>query len=74
MKRRFYTRPYHQRNKNETILSVVKRMFGEHILSRSVRMQNRELFFRVIAYNMHRLTVFLVWFLQSHNKQLLITK
>ena len=65
MERRFYTRLYHQRNKNETILSVVKRMFGEHILSRSVRMQNRELFFRVIAYNMHRLTVFLVWFLQS---------
>ena len=63
MKRRFYKELYCQRNKNETILSVVKRMFGEHILSRSVRMQNRELFFRVIAYNMHRLTVFMVWFL-----------
>ena len=67
MKRRFYKELYCQRNKNETILSVVKRMFGECILSRSVRMQNRELFFRVIAYNMHRLTVFLVWFLQSQS-------
>jgi len=28
-------------------------------------MLNRELMFRVIAYNMHRLTVFMVWFLQS---------
>jgi len=65
MKRRFYKELYYQRNKNETILSVIKRMFGEHITSRSVRMQNRELTFRVIAYNMHRLTVFMVWFLQS---------
>ena len=65
MKRRFYKQLYCQRNKNETILSVIKRMFGEHIRSRLVRMQNRELMFRVIAYNMHRLTVFMVWFLQS---------
>ncbi len=65
MKRRFYKQLYYQRNKNETILSVVKRMFGEYITSRLVKMQNRELMFRVIAYNMHRLTVFMVWFLQS---------
>ncbi len=65
MKRRFYKEVYYQRNKNETILSVIKRMFGEHITSRLVKMQNRELTFRVIAYNMHRLTVFMVWFLQS---------
>ena len=65
MKRRFYKRLYYQRNKNETILSVIKRMFGEHVTSRLVKMQNRELTFRVIAYNMHRMTVFMVWFLQS---------
>ncbi len=65
MKRQFYGHLYCQRNKNETILSVIKRMFGEHIRSRLVRMQNRELTFRVIAYNMHRLSVFMVWFLQS---------
>lgn len=65
MKRSFYKHLYFQRNKNETILSVIKRMFGEHITSRLVRMQNRELTFRVIAYNMHRLSVFILWFLQS---------
>ena len=65
MKRRFYKQLYYQRNKNETILPVVKRMFGEYITSRLVKMQNRELMFRLIAYNMHRLTVFMVWFLQG---------
>ena len=40
-------------------------MFGEHVTSRLVKMQNRELMFRVIAYNRHRLTIFMVWFLQS---------
>ena len=47
---------YGQRNKNETIVSVIKRLFGEHIRSRLVRTQNRELSFRCIAYNTHRLT------------------
>src|SRR5215211_2049333 len=47
---------YNQRNKDETIISVIKRLFGEHITSRLIRMQNRELSFRCIAYNMHRLT------------------
>jgi hypothetical protein len=47
---------YNQRNKDETILSVKKRLFGEHITSRSVRTQNRELCLRCIAYNMHKLT------------------
>ena len=40
----------------ETILSVIKRLFGEHITSRLVRTENRELSFKCIAYNMHRLT------------------
>jgi hypothetical protein len=48
---------YGQRNKDKTIISVIKRLFGEHITSsRLVRTQNRELSFRCIAYNMHRLT------------------
>ena len=47
---------YNQRNKDETIMSVIKRLFGEHIISRLVRTQNRELSFRCIAYNMHRMT------------------
>jgi hypothetical protein len=47
---------YSQRNKDETIFSVIKRLFGEHITSRLVSTQNRELSLRCIAYNMHRLT------------------
>jgi hypothetical protein len=47
---------YYQRNKNETIMSVIKRIFGEHVTSRLLRTQNREISFRCIAYNMHRLT------------------
>jgi hypothetical protein len=47
---------YNQRNKNETIMSVIKRLFGECLISMLTRTQNRELSFRCIAYNMHRLT------------------
>ena len=57
MKRGGYSKLlYNQRSKNETILSVIKRLFGEHITSRLGKTQNRELSFRCIAYNIHRLT------------------
>jgi hypothetical protein len=56
MKRGYSKLLYTQRNKNETIVSVIKRLFGEHITSRLVKTQNRELSFRWIAYNIHRLT------------------
>jgi hypothetical protein len=36
MKRGYSKLLYNQRNKNETILSVIKRLFGEHIPSRLV--------------------------------------
>ena len=49
-------------------LSAIKRMFGDRIASRMVKMQNRELMFGVIAYNMHGLTVFMVWFLHSRTQ------
>jgi len=59
--KRGYLKPtYNQRNKDETIFSVVKRLFGEHVTSRLVRTQNREIAFRCIAYNMHRMTNILV--------------
>jgi hypothetical protein len=55
---------YNQRNKNETIISLIKRLFGEHIISSSrlVKTQNRELSFRCIAYNIHRLTHLIIIF------------
>jgi hypothetical protein len=69
MKRGYSKILYHQeRNKDETIIVVIKRLFEEHITSRLVRTQNRELSFRCIAYNnTHRLTnlTIITWFLQS---------
>jgi hypothetical protein len=56
MKRGYSKTLYKQRNKNETIMSVIKRLFGECVTSRLIRTQNRELSFRCIAYNMYRLT------------------
>ncbi|MGB9169148.1 MAG: IS5 family transposase [Nitrososphaeraceae archaeon] len=67
MKRGYNKILYNQRNKDETIVSVIKRLFGEHITSRLRRMQNRELTFRCIAYNVHRMLHLIIirWFLQS---------
>jgi len=67
MKRRYNKILYNQRNKDETIVSVIKRLFGEHITSRLIRMQNRELVYRCIAYNAHRMLklVIIRWILQS---------
>jgi Transposase DDE domain len=67
MKRGYNKILYNQRNKDETIVSVIKRLFGEHITSRLIRMQNRELIFRCIAYNIHRMLNLIVmrWILQS---------
>jgi hypothetical protein len=64
MKRSGYSKLlYNQRNKDETIVSVIKRLFGEHITSRLVKTQNRELLsFRCIAYNIHRLTNLIIIF------------
>jgi len=53
---------YNQRNKEEIVMSVIKRLFGEYITSRLVRTQNRELSFKCIAYNMHRLTNLIIIF------------
>ena len=56
---------YNQRNKDKTIVSVIKRLFGEHITSRLIRMQNRELTFRCIAYNVHRMVKLVVMVMVS---------
>ena len=67
MKRGYSKILYNQRNKEETIVSVIKRLFGEHISSRLIRMQNRELTFRCITYNLHRMLnlITIKWILQS---------
>ena len=45
---------YNQRNKNETVFSVMKRLLGEAVTSRKTGMQNKEMILKMIAYNAHR--------------------
>jgi len=56
---------YNQRNKDETIIPVIKRLFGEHNTSRLVRTQNSKLSFRCIGYNMQRLTNLIILLMVS---------
>jgi hypothetical protein len=67
MKRGYSKHLYNERNKVETIFSVIKRMFGECIRSKKIKTKNREMAFRCIAYNMHRYVklVVVIWFLHS---------
>jgi Transposase DDE domain len=65
MKRGYSKLLYNQRNKVETIVSVIKRLFGDYLMSRSIRTQNRELSFRCITYNMHRLTNLIILMMVS---------
>ena len=45
---------YHQRSKVETVFSVIKRKYGNYILSQTFEGQKKELIFRLIAYNIDR--------------------
>lgn len=63
MKRGYSKKKYHQRNKNETVNSVVKRKWGDGTLALSWRMQNKEVIFRLILYAARRFTSILLLFL-----------
>lgn len=58
-KRRIKRLRANYRSKNETIFSVLKRIQGSMIRSRKVSMQNKEMLFKEIAYNVGRLIRFL---------------
>jgi len=45
---------YHQRNKIETVFSVLKRKFGESLKARKFRLQVKEIKIKVILYNLSR--------------------
>ena len=45
---------YHQRNKVETVFSVIKRKFGESLKARLYRLQIKEIKIKVILYNISR--------------------
>jgi hypothetical protein len=55
MRRSFDESLYLQRNKCETIFSVIKRKFGSEIRSYRDIMKEKELLYRVLAYNCHRM-------------------
>lgn len=55
MKRRFPWKTYHQRSKMEAVFSVIKRMFGDTVMSRGIVTQNREMMYRLMAYNCYRI-------------------
>ena len=48
MKRSYNKKVYHQRNKVETIFSVIKRMFGECIRPKKIKAKNREMALRCL--------------------------
>ena len=54
MKRGYSKKTYHQRSKDETVFSVVKRTMGDEVRSVRTKAQNNEVRFRVMAYNAMR--------------------
>jgi hypothetical protein len=55
MKRGYSKKAYHQRSKDETIFSVIKRTMGDEVRSVKTRVRNNEMRFRVTAYNAARM-------------------
>jgi len=52
--RKMFDRHYHQRSLVESVYSVLKTVFGNHLTSRRRKTQKRELMCRVVAYNIDR--------------------
>ena len=66
MKRGYSKKKYHQRSKNETVNSVVKRKWGDGTLALNWRCQNKEIIFRLIFYAARRfISIFLIVFLSK---------
>ena len=55
MKRGYSKKKYHQRSKDETIFSVVKRTMGDEVRSVKTRAQNNEMRLKIISYNAARI-------------------
>ncbi|MDD5047718.1 MAG: IS5 family transposase [Methanoregulaceae archaeon] len=51
---------YHQRNKVETVFSVLKRKYGESLKARRYRLQVKEIKMKVILYNISRMISFVL--------------
>jgi len=55
MKRGYSKKTYHQRSKDETIFSAMKRTMGDEVRSVRAKAQNNEMRFKVISYNAARI-------------------
>ena len=55
--RRMFDRHYHQRSQVESVYSVLKTVFGNHLTSRRRKAQRRELMCRVVVYNIDRVNL-----------------
>jgi Transposase DDE domain len=70
MKRGYSKARYHQRSKDETVFSVIKRTMGDEVRSIGVKGQNNEMRMKIISYNAARIASLtyslLRGFLQSH--------
>jgi hypothetical protein len=55
MKRGYSKKTYHQRSKDETIFSVIKRTMGDEVRSIGVKGQNNEMRMKIISYNAGRI-------------------
>ena len=54
MKRGYSEKTYHQRSKDETVFSVIKRTMGDEVRSVRTRAQNNEMRLKIISYNAAR--------------------
>jgi len=55
LRKNFPNKEYHQRSKVETVNFVMKRLFGAVIYAKKWIMQKKELLFKCLTYNIHRL-------------------
>ena len=55
MKRGYSKKTYHQRSKDETVFSVVKRTMGDEVRSVRTRAQSNEMRLKIISYDAARI-------------------
>ena len=55
MKRGYSKKRYHQRSKDETVFSVIKRTMGDEVRSVRTKAQNNEMRLKIISYNAARI-------------------
>ncbi len=69
---------YRQRNKVETVNSVIKRKMGDCVRARTVSNQNREILFMVMVYNIDRgmkiSLIIVIGFLESPSREIIVCK